>query len=180
MFVAAIGLVLAIASGAASAGEPTIVAESAPPKTEGVKAFEERLLAAHNVERSRLGKKPLIWSRKLAEDAALWAKHQADTATFEHSTETEDGENLWMGTKATFSPEEMVGAWIGERSFFKPGLFPDVATSGKWADVGHYTQLIWYNTTEVGCARATNQADDFLVCRYNPPGNWEGENPLGR
>ncbi|WP_197707084.1 CAP domain-containing protein [Calothrix sp. NIES-3974] len=28
-------------------------------------------------------------------------------------------------------------------------------STGNWVDVGHYTQIIWRNTTEVGCAIAT-------------------------
>lgn len=143
-------------------------------------SFEERLLAAHNGERLRLKLKPLIWSDKLAKEAAIWAKHQAATDTFEHADTTDDGENLWMGTRNSYSPEDMVGAWIAERATFKEGRFPNVSTSGNWLDVGHYTQLIWFNTTSVGCARASNQKDEYLVCRYGPPGNWTGQNPLGR
>jgi uncharacterized protein YkwD len=160
---------------ALAASTPAIPAIETPLPT-----FEAQLLEAHNVERVRLKLKPLVWSSRLAADAARWAKHQAQTATFEHATDTEDGENLWMGTRASYTPEDMVGAWIEERRSFKKGPFPDVSTTGNWLDVGHYTQLIWFNTKSVGCARAANQFDDYLVCRYDPPGNWTGENPFGR
>lgn len=143
-------------------------------------SFEERLLDAHNAERVRVGVKPLVWSEKLAKDAAEWAKHQAETGTFEHADKTDDGENLWMGTRNSYSAEDMVGAWIAEKASYKNGLFPDVSTTGNWLDVGHYTQLIWFNTISVGCARISNQKDDYLVCRYGPPGNWMGQNALGR
>jgi len=41
--------------------------------------------------------------------------------------------------------------------------------------VGHYTQMIWRNTTEVGCAVAERDDRQILVCRYSPPGNVRGE-----
>jgi hypothetical protein len=41
--------------------------------------------------------------------------------------------------------------------------------------VGHYTQLIWPTTREVGCAVAKGQGNDVLVCRYAPAGNVLGE-----
>jgi hypothetical protein len=42
-------------------------------------------------------------------------------------------------------------------------------------DVGHYTQVAWRGTSQVGCARATGQKTDVLVCRYNNAGNYIGE-----
>jgi hypothetical protein len=69
----------------------------------------------------------------------------------------------------------MVGAWASERSMFRPARFPDVSTTGNWADVGHYTQMIWPATTRVGCAIGSSAAADFLVCRYWPSGNVTGQ-----
>jgi uncharacterized protein YkwD len=145
-------------------------------------SFDERILVAHNEERQSLGQKPLRWSPQLAADAKTWADHLAETSTFEHAAEVPgkpQGENLWTGTKLAYGPEQMVGAWIDEKKIYKPGLFPNVSTTGIWEQVGHYTQLIWYNTTDIGCAKAANQQDDYLVCRYFPAGNWDEENPLG-
>jgi Cysteine-rich secretory protein family len=141
--------------------------------------FEARLLEAHNAERARLGMKPLIWNRELASNAGLWAEQLAKTGGFEHAPQSKEGENLWAGTKASYTPEDMVGAWIDEKSMYLPGKFPAVSATGNWLDVGHYTQLIWWNTTSVGCALATGEKEDVLVCRYDPPGNWMAQNPLG-
>ena len=141
--------------------------------------FENRMLAAHNEERLRMRQIPLIWDAGLAKDAAAWARTIALTRRFEHAPHTKQGENLWMGTKRAYSVEAMVGYWVDERRLFKLGRFPDVSRSGQWADVGHYTQLIWYDTTHIGCAIAANDRDEILVCRYSPPGNWMGSDPLG-
>lgn len=80
-----------------------------------------------------------------------------------------------MGTRGAYSLEDMIGGWSGERRYFRSGFFPDVSTSGNWSDVAHYTQMIWRSTTNVGCALHQGRSDDYLVCRYSPPGNVTGQ-----
>ena len=143
--------------------------------------FDQRILAAHNRERSNLGLIPLSWNSSLARSARRWADHLAITGRFEHAPENDaapEGENLWAGTKGYFTPEAMVNAWIREKRFFRPGAFPDNSTTGRVEDVGHYTQLVWRATTEVGCAEAANGSEDILVCRYAEAGNYRGEQPF--
>jgi Cysteine-rich secretory protein family len=145
---------------------------AAPP------SVTDRLLSAHNAARRDVGVSPLRWNVSLARDAQLWAARLAKSGAFEHAPQKDQGENLWAGTRARYSPEEMVDAWVDEKRDFKPGRFPNVTKAGDVQDVGHYTQLIWHRTTDVGCAIATGIEDDVLVCRYSPPGNWEGQDPL--
>ncbi len=140
--------------------------------------FAKAIMASHNAARAEAGVAPLRWNAQLAADAAVWARHLAKTRSFEHSTVQHQGENLWMGTRARYAPAEMVDAWIDEKSDYRPGKFPHVSRTSHWMDVGHYTQLIWASTTQVGCAVASNGEDDYLVCRYDPPGNWVGKDPV--
>ena len=137
-----------------------------------------RLLAAHNQERRAVGVMPLRWNARLAANAGVWARELARTSTFRHSTPASrpgEGENLFVGTAGAYSYEDMIGLFIGERVDFRPGLFPNVTWRGGWQGVGHYTQLIWPTTTDVGCAMATGRGQDYLVCRYSPPGNVVGQ-----
>ena len=146
-----------------------------PAQAQAPGSFDARLLAAHNVERGRMGIAPLRWSPVLAAQAAVWAKDLAGRGAFEHSRERFGaGENLWAGTSGYYPPEAMIGAFIREKQYFRPGKFPKVSTSGRWQDVGHYTQLIWPATTQLGCATATGNGRDILVCRYYPAGNMVG------
>ncbi|HET7086495.1 MAG TPA: CAP domain-containing protein [Rhizomicrobium sp.] len=144
-------------------------------------AFDQRILAAHNRERSGLGLVPLSWNSALARAARRWADYLATTGRFEHAPENStapEGENLWAGTKGSFAPEAMVDAWVREKRFFHPGPFPNNSTTGRWEDVGHYTQLVWRATTQVGCAEAASDNEDILVCRYAEAGNYRGEQPF--
>ncbi len=139
--------------------------------------FEDQILAVHNSERAAVGSAPLTWSASLSADAQVWADHLAATSTFEHAPNDPEGENLWMGTTGAYQYSEMAQSWADEKASFTYGTFPDVSTDGNWATVGHYTQMIWSGTTEVGCAEASDGKWDYLVCRYNPPGNYMGEKP---
>lgn len=143
--------------------------------------FSQRLLAAHNRERATLALPPMRWDAGLAASAQRWADHLAATGRFEHAPESRtepQGENLWAGTRGYYSPEAMVEGWIREKRYFKQGLFPHVSTTGEVADVGHYTQVVWRATGQVGCATAASAREDILVCRYSEAGNYLGEEPF--
>lgn len=157
---------------------------SSPLLTGGTTAradFNQRLLAAHNAERALVGVPPLAWDDHLAAEARTWANQLAASGRFEHSPdkpgEEPEGENLWAGTPRAFSPEAMVGLWIAEKKDYHPGVFPNNSRSGDIEHVGHYTQLIWRGSGEVGCATAIGAAEEYLVCRYTRAGNIYGERP---
>jgi len=139
----------------------------------------ERIFVSQNAARAELGLAPLAWNNGLAGEAKQWADHLANSGGFNHGVGSGSGrgENLWRGTRGAYSPEEMANAWIDEKRFFHPGRFPNVSTTGDWKTVGHYSQIIWRETNEVGCAIASNDASDILVCRYSNPGNVVGQLP---
>ena len=136
------------------------------------------MIEGHNRARRQYGVAPLAWDEALARDAAVYAGRLARTNRFEHDGQQgrtpRQGENLFMGTRAAYSYAEMIGLLVDERRYFRPGRFPNVSRSGSVWDVGHYTQIIWPTSQRVGCATASNRANDYLVCRYLPAGNLVG------
>jgi Cysteine-rich secretory protein family len=140
-------------------------------------SFAQTILTVHNQYRSDVNVPDLTWSDSLAQDAQQWADELAERGgDLQHSENRNgQGENLWAGTAEAFSYEDMVEGWGSEKEYFMYGTFPDVSTTGEWSDVGHYTQMIWVDTTEVGCAIASGGGNDVLVCRYSPAGNYLGQ-----
>jgi uncharacterized protein YkwD len=142
-------------------------------------AFIGAVLQEHNVYRTPLGLPGLEWSDALAKDALAWGEQLAKGDRGQHDPQIRsmnEGENLWWGTANAFSYVQMVDGWGGEKKDFVYGTFPECKTR-RSAVVGHYTQIVWKTTRSVGCALVSNGRTDFLVCRYGPPGNMEGEKP---
>lgn len=148
-----------------------------PPSATSGTGIEGRILRIHNAERARVGAPPLAWDPALASQAQAYAFRIAPLRRLVHSSKAErgrTGENLWMGTRGAFPVETMVSMWAGEKRYFRPGLFPNNSSTGNWADVGHYTAMIWPTTTRVGCGLAAAAGNEVLVCRYAPGGNIDG------
>jgi hypothetical protein len=131
------------------------------------------LVAAHNLIRSKVGVPPLAWSDNLAQVAQKWANKLIVAGAFQHSPETRYGENLFRitGDGATSNPFDVVNAWGGESDFYR------YDTNTCHGECGHYTQIVWRDTKQVGCAVARDPRHEVWVCEYAPFGNVIGERP---
>ena len=113
----------------------------------------------------------LFWNTSLASYAQTWA----NKCQWEHSHGA-SGENLAQGyVDVTAS----VDAWGDERALYS---WKGTQT-GFTEATGHFTQLVWKDTTSVGCAAVdchgvsgSNIQGVFLVCEYWPAGNIVGDN----
>lgn len=132
----------------------------------GGAGLRQEALAAHNRFRVQHCVPPLAWSSRLANTAQDWANR----CEFVHSTNGL-GENLAIGTTGAFPPAAQVRSWYDEINDY------DFANgqSRTGQAVGHFTQVVWRNTTQVGCGVATCQGQDLLVCNYSPAGNFRGQ-----
>jgi uncharacterized protein YkwD len=139
----------------------------------GHRPLQIEMLALHNGVRARVGVPPLIWSDRLASRAQDWANTLVSRNEFFHRPNSSFGENLFAITGAPSSPAEVIDAWAGESRDYN-------YRSNRCRGVcGHYTQLVWRNTREVGCAMGYSRREnrEVWVCNYDPPGNYIGERP---
>ncbi|WP_298466441.1 CAP domain-containing protein [uncultured Erythrobacter sp.] len=152
------------------------------PTGGGTSSAQDRLLqsmlASHNQARAEVGTPDLVLDADLSRQALEYATEMARTGSFQHSpgsSRPNQGENLWAGTAGRFTHEEQAAGWIDEKQYYIHDRFPYVSSTGRWQDVGHYTQIIWRNTERLGCGIATGGNRDYVVCRYSPPGNVTGQ-----
>jgi pathogenesis-related protein 1 len=141
-----------------------------PAKGDKMDAVAEQFIEAHNRVRAKHCAPPLTWSKKLADIAQKWANTLRDKGcVFGHSPGAKYGENLAAGTQGALDPTSTVDMWYDEIKLYK---FPSGGFSMR---TGHFTQLVWRSTQQVGCGHVTCKGNDVYVCNYDPPGNWEGQ-----
>lgn len=134
------------------------------------------LLGQHNSWRAQYKMPPLIWDKTVAGVAQAWADQLAAAGRFEHRQDGQYGENMWGGTAGQFPIASVVDSWGNERDDYD--MNTNTCAEGKMC--GHFTQVIWWNTTNLGCGKATGgNGNDVLVCNYDPAGNFNNQNPLG-
>jgi uncharacterized protein YkwD len=135
---------------------------------------EKELLSAHNQCRARVGVPSLKWSSTLASFAQEWADQLSQKRGIEHRSSGGSGfgENIAAGG---MTPTGLVNMWCDEQSQYNPQTGQCV--NGDMSCY-HFTQVVWKNTTEVGCGLASHRRyGKVLVCNYSPPGNYRGERP---
>lgn len=137
------------------------------------KGLAASFLAPHNAARRAVGLGPLAWDERLASYARRYAAKRSRDCALVHS-HGPFGENLFRGSGgAGWRPADVVGAWVRERAMY------DARSNTCRGACGHYTQIVWRQTTAVGCALVPcgGGRGTFGICTYNPPGNYVGMRP---
>ena len=141
----------------------------------GLSADQQAILNAHNFYRAKHCVPLMTWSSDLANGAQSWANGcKQNNDVFVHSGVP--GENLhWSWPVGSEPAKAAVDDWYNEihaYNFNNPGFS---------SATGHFTQVVWRGSTQLGCARATCKTShgdtDYWVCRYSPPGNIQGQFP---
>ncbi|KAF9598616.1 hypothetical protein IFM89_028285 [Coptis chinensis] len=133
---------------------------------------EQEFLKAHNAARALVGVAPMTWDNTVAATAQNYANKMAATCNMVHSTGPY-GENLAKST-GVLTAAEAVTLWVNEKQFYNVQ-----ANSCNGGQCLHYTQVIWRKSVRLGCAREScSNGGTFIVCNYDPPGNYIGQNPF--
>ncbi|XP_075243947.1 ancylostoma secreted protein-like [Convolutriloba macropyga] len=142
------------------------------------------VLAVHNSHRSNAGLQPLSWSGSLAGEAQSYNDQlTGGSCSMIHSGASGKGENLYMITGSSYSDSDLgdkaSSSWYSEIEDYEypsdPAQTFDLCVD--FEDVGHFTQMMWSATTEVGCGfgKCSSQDTFMVTCQYKPAGNMKGE-----
>ena len=134
----------------------------------------------HNKARKDVKTQPLEWSVELAKYAQAWADNLAkNNCAFEHRPHSGafkqiHGENIFWGSASSYTALSATESWYSEIKDYKHGPLK----SDNFSAIGHYTQMVWKNTTHVGIGQAVCKGGEILiVANYDPAGNYMGQTP---
>ena len=145
-------------------------------KTETISGndFQQSALEAHNRYRQRHHVGKLVLSKDLCNIAQRYAENMARTGNFSHSNGKYNGKNMGENLFACYgmkiSGKMMTDDWYNEVSQY------DFNNPGFVSGTGHFTQVVWKGSREVGFGYA--QARDgyyYGVANYYPAGNYLNE-----
>ena len=179
--------VTATSPGSEQAPATTTAAPKAGTQDGLTQAEQTEMLTAHNRWRRMVGVPDVSWSSSLAQSAQAWAGHieqtrQCSIDASAHSNDPEVGENLAWRSALRYingrselqsaTPTDITNDWAGEKKHY------DHASNSCRGVCGHYTQIVWKSTREIGCGHAVcGNLSQVWVCRYAPPGNYTGQKP---
>jgi uncharacterized protein YkwD len=161
-------------TGGSTGGKPATPGSGAPG------ADAQSYVDAHNAVRAAVEEPagyagtwrplaPVTWSESAAAGAQEWANHLASELDcgLEHAGAKGYGENLAAGTN--LSAKGAVELWASEKKNYVYAKSYEFSTN-----TGHYTQIVWRDSTQIGCASAKCSRSTVVVCRYQPQGNFLG------
>lgn len=156
------------------------------------------ITAAHNAVRARQAHPvpdpalpPLTYSTELAATAQAYAEKLANgSCQLVHSMTPGVGENLGWYAGQSPAAKDVVEGWAAEEACYMFGSFMkgdacDMTCTSELSSngCGHYTQVVWRDTMQLGCGVATcakpqqGLKAEIWVCNYKAPGNYIGEKP---
>lgn len=128
-------------------------------------AEQQSWIDSHNAYRAKHQVGNLAWSDEVAQSA----KNYASTCPSVHSN-TPYGENMAFSSSPQ-QPSDVVSRWYSEEKLY------DYNNPAYQSSTGHFTQVVWKNTTHVGCATVNTCGGSWrsiAVCQYSPAGNFLG------
>lgn len=152
--------------------------------SQGTNSYQHAILYNHNIHRSNHSASSLTWSDTLQASAQKLAAR----CVYEHDTSIDGGgygQNIGYGVKENNIGQMITNLMYNDEMGFFSDLYglasPIMALFDSW---GHFSQIVWKSTTEVGCATVVcdslgnvdaSGSLPFTVCNYNPAGNTGGE-----
>ena len=138
-----------------------------------LETIRKNILEGHNAHRKDHQVGDLVRNPEIEKIAQDYSQFLLQKGEMIHSNNTYKGyklgENLFMkysSSSISVTGKEADLAWYNEikdYDFNKPGF------SSK---TGHFTQLVWKGSKEIGCGAACSRNKCFITCNYYPPGNY--------
>ncbi|KAI3875374.1 hypothetical protein MKW98_000051 [Papaver atlanticum] len=132
-------------------------------------------LNPHNAARVAVNDVSMIWSTVVAAFAQTYANQRISSCANTPPSGSTYGENIAYSPNSFFSASDAVARWVSEKdNYDRPAN-----TCNPGTICTRYTQVVWNNSIQLGCARVTcaGNTGALVVCNYSPKGNIAGQVP---
>ncbi|EFX82870.1 hypothetical protein DAPPUDRAFT_48780 [Daphnia pulex] len=135
----------------------------------------QQCLDAHNEYRRRHGAPPMVINNALMRMAQNWAQTNANHCKMYHSSNNQAGENLYATSGGLGNGHDPVDSWYDEiKDYSFGGGIGSIFGFGR--PTGHFTQVVWKGSRELGVGWATGSNGwTYFCCNYSPAGNYQGQ-----
>ena len=130
-----------------------------------------QMLTRHNYYRAQHQVGDVSRSSDIESIAQTYSDYLASIDTMEHSSNTYNGddlgENLYWGPLSDTIGTAAVDLWYSEIDYY------DFSSPGWNYDAGHFTQVIWKGSQQIGCGVGCGSSTYcYVTCNYYPAGNY--------
>ena len=195
----------AACAGDAPAGDDGVTGDGAPPGGDGAPGSDGRnrpdaaggvgepanlagMTLAHNEVRAAVNPPAdpplpsMQWKPELAATAQAWADQCIDNdgnGLIDHNAGRSTGHPYYVGeniyaSSGNATAQGAVNLWAAEAANY------NYATNTCSGVCGHYTQLVWRDSVDLGCGKSNCPNLTYssaIVCDYGPGGNISGQQP---
>ena len=136
--------------------------------------IKKDILSTHNYHRSRHQADDLKWNKEIQVIAQAYSEKIAPGHSLVHSSNKYKGESLGENLYMSYggiSGEQASNSWYNEIDNYD---FSSHSSSNGKA-TGHFTQLVWKDSKEIGCGAACDGTYCICCCNYYPAGNFIGK-----
>ena len=143
--------------------------------------YAEQAVDAHNELRAKHGVEPLTVASDLCALAQTWADYLLESNTTGHSPNDHRsgaGENIaeMQGSSPNldYEAKDVTKSWYSEIDVYQSYFGKEPPSMGSGPAYGHFTQVVWKNTKEMGIGKAKGNGRVVVVANYRPAGNFIG------
>jgi hypothetical protein len=106
-----------------------------------------------------------------------WAKNLASQGCgLKHGGYGNAGQNLYaVWGNTDMSCVSATEAWYSEVSQYMFTRTPWTSNQPNFKNIGHFTQMVWKSSTQLGCGAAKGANCYVVSCHYSPAGNMVGD-----
>jgi pathogenesis-related protein 1 len=127
-------------------------------------------VSLHNEARVPVGVGPVTWDNNMWQPTCIATRRSARAIARSY---TQAGPTVRTSSVAPPAADAM-GSWVSENQYYV-----HASNSCAWGQMcAHNTQVVWHASTAIGCASVgCDNGGTFIICSYNPPGNFFGQSP---